>query len=70
MVLALLIAGLVLLIAGPTALLVSNPGARAAAGAGALRPGNSAAPSGTIRSQETRRQPAQAAAASHVAEET
>jgi hypothetical protein len=34
---ALLIAGLVLLIAGPTALLVSNPGARAAAGAGALK---------------------------------
>ena len=34
---ALLIAGLVLLIAGPTALLVSNPGARAAADAGALK---------------------------------
>ncbi len=34
---ALLLAGLVLLVAGPTALLVSSPGARAAVGAGALK---------------------------------
>jgi len=36
-VLALLIAGLVLLIAGPAAVFAGSPGARAAVGAGALK---------------------------------